>query len=145
MAGVEPQVVVPVRERPEWAQARPDLVQVQLRFRRPRVLRELRTDDNRLPFRNEDLENHTTDGRRNLSVDFVGRDLDQRLVDGDRLADLLGPAQDGSFGDRLAQLGHGDCGGHALFASSQLVSSRQRYRDLAHSEPHHDGGAVNDQ
>src|SRR3546814_10847444 len=38
-------------------------------------------------------------GRRDLGVDLVGGDLEQGLVDGDLVADLLEPAGDGSLGD----------------------------------------------
>ena len=47
-------------------------------------------------------------GRRDLGVDLVGRDLEQRLVAVDRVADLLEPPDDGPFGDRLAHLRHHD-------------------------------------
>ena len=46
-----------------------------------------------------------------LGVDLVGRDLDQRLVGLDAVADLLQPPKDGAFGDRLPHLGHGDLHG----------------------------------
>ena len=49
---------------------------------------------------------HPGDGRGHLGVDLVGRDLEQRLVGVDVLADLLEPAGDRAFRDRLPQLGH---------------------------------------
>jgi hypothetical protein len=51
-------------------------------------------------------------GRRDLGVDLVGGDLEQRLVDLDGVADLLQPAGDGAFGDALAQLRKCDVSGH---------------------------------
>ena len=56
-------------------------------------------------------------GDGHLGVDLVGRDLDERLVDLDRVADLLEPLEDRAFGHRFAHLGHGDLrrssrGGH---------------------------------
>ena len=61
--------------------------------------------------------------RRDLGVDLVGRDLEQRLVALDRVADLLDPADDRAFGDRLAHLRHHDIGRHK---SSQSVWYRNR-------------------
>ena len=49
---------------------------------------------------------HAGDGRGHLGVDLVGGDLEQRLVGLDVVADLLEPAGDRAFGDRLPQLGH---------------------------------------
>ena len=46
--------------------------------------------------------------RRNLGIDLVGGDLDQRLVSLDPVTDLLQPTQDRAFGNRLPHLGHGD-------------------------------------
>src|SRR5699024_7845046 len=48
------------------------------------------------------------DGGGDLGVDLVGRDLEQRLVDVDGVADLLQPAGDGALGDGLAERGQGD-------------------------------------
>ena len=45
-------------------------------------------------------------GCGHLGVDLVGRDLEQRLVGVDVVADLLQPAGDRAFRDRLPQLGH---------------------------------------
>ncbi|ERN45266.1 ABC transporter ATPase [Prescottella equi NBRC 101255 = C 7] len=55
-----------------------------------------------------DLEQHTGDGRRDLGVDLVRRDLEEGLVDGNLVTDGLEPAGDGALGDRLAQLRHRD-------------------------------------
>jgi hypothetical protein len=43
------------------------------------------------------------DGGGDLGVDLVGRDLQQRLVNLDLVADLLEPAGDGALGDGLAE------------------------------------------
>ena len=55
-----------------------------------------------------DLEQRPRDRRRDLGVHLVGRDLEDRLVPLDRVADLLEPLGDGSLGDRLAHLRHDD-------------------------------------
>ena len=52
-----------------------------------------------------DLDQDAARRSRDLGVDLVGGDLDQRLVRFDGVADLLEPARDGALGDRLAQLG----------------------------------------
>ena len=46
--------------------------------------------------------------RRDLGVDLVGRDLADRLVGLDPVADLLAPLDDRALGDRDAHLRHGD-------------------------------------
>ena len=63
---------------------------------------------NRLIGFRGDVYKRSGHGRRNLGVDLVGRDLDQRLVGLDPVADLLQPTQDRAFGNRLPHLGHGD-------------------------------------
>ena len=47
----------------------------------------------------EDLLQRAGDRRGDLGVDLVGRDLEQRLVDLHRVADVLQPAGDGALGD----------------------------------------------
>jgi hypothetical protein len=59
-----------------------------------------------------DLEQGAGDRRRDLGVDLVGRDLQQGLVDGNRVTDLLEPAGDGSFGDALPEGRQGYRGRH---------------------------------
>ncbi len=72
--------------------------------------RELRADLDRLAFLDEDLGEDADAGRGHLGVDLVGRDLEQALVGGDLLADLLEPLRDRSLGDGHAHLGHDDVG-----------------------------------
>ena len=83
-------------------------------------------DGDGLPFLDLDLGQHAGAGRRDLRVDLVGRDLEQRLVAVDRFADLLDPADDGAFGDRFAHLGHHDVGGHVSALISTLPALRCR-------------------
>ena len=67
--------------------------------------RQLRADLDRLVL--ADLDRHQEPGRRgrDLGVDLVGGDLEQRLVDLDPVAFLLQPAGDGGLGDRLTHRG----------------------------------------
>jgi hypothetical protein len=58
----------------------------------------------------EDLAQHAGSGCRDLGVDLVGRDLEQRLVAVDLVADLLEPLRNRSLGDGLAHLRHHDLG-----------------------------------
>src|SRR5690606_30844276 len=68
----------------------------------------------------QDLLERAGDRRGDLGVDLVGRDLEQRLVDGDVVTDLLEPARHGALGDRLAQRGQRDLGGVAATGSGGL-------------------------
>ena len=70
-----------------------------------------------LVFWHDDLEQCAGNGGGDLSVDLVGRDLNQRLVYCDRVAHGLQPAGDSSFGNGLAEGGKRDIcahGGHCL-------------------------------
>ncbi len=61
------------------------------------------------------ISSSVPDGRaRDLGVDLVGRDLEQRLVALHLVADLHQPAGDGPLGDRLSHLGHHDFSSHKL-------------------------------
>jgi hypothetical protein len=51
-----------------------------------------------------DFGQHARGGRRHFQHDLVGFDLDQDLIDGDHVAGLLLPLQQGRFGNRLGQL-----------------------------------------
>ncbi len=50
--------------------------------------------------------------RRDLDVDLVGLELDERLADGDLIALLFQPLGDAGVDDRLAHLGDDDVSGH---------------------------------
>jgi hypothetical protein len=65
-------------------------------------LGEQRADGDGLALGGMDLDEGAGCGRRNLGVDLVGGDLDERLVGLDRFALLLVPLQDGALADRLA-------------------------------------------
>ena len=56
----------------------------------------------------EDLGQGPGRGRRHLGVDLVGRDLDDRLVGLDAVADRLAPLEHGALGHGLAHLRHDD-------------------------------------
>ena len=56
----------------------------------------------------QDLVQHARRRGRDLGVDLVGRDLQQRLVDLDVVADRLQPTRHGALGDGFAQLRHAD-------------------------------------
>jgi hypothetical protein len=68
---------------------------------------ELGTDLDRLVLGHHDALEYTGGGRRDLGVDLVGRDLEQRLVDGDLVTLLLEPAGDSAFRDALTERRHG--------------------------------------
>ena len=63
-------------------------------------------DGDGFPFLDLDLRQDAGRRRRDLGIDLVGRDLEQRLVTVDRITDFLDPSNDGAFGDRLPHLGH---------------------------------------
>ncbi len=62
------------------------------------------------PFGGDDLDQHTTQRRRHLGIDLLGRDLVERSVGRHRLAHSEEPARDGALGDRLAELREEDVG-----------------------------------
>ena len=68
--------------------------------------REHRADVDRGSGRHEDLRDHAAHGGRHLHRDLVGLDVEQDLVGGDRVADLLVPIRDGALGDGFAELRH---------------------------------------
>ena len=65
-------------------------------------------DADGLAFLHQNLGQHTGARRGNFSVDFVGRDLKQRLVALHVLARLLEPLSQRSFDNTFAHLGHYD-------------------------------------
>ena len=73
-----------------------------------------RVDRHRLPHLCADLSQHTTGRRRDLGVDLVGRDLEERLIPVNGLANLLDPAHDRTLGDGFTHLGHQHIGRHLL-------------------------------
>ncbi|GAQ72144.1 hypothetical protein T45_03889 [Streptomyces turgidiscabies] len=85
-----------------------------------------------LVLADHDLQQDAGDGRRNLGVDLVGGDLEQRLVLRDLLTDRLQPAGDGAFGDGLAERGQDDVRalGGAAAGGSLGGGSRGRSRLL---------------
>ena len=63
-------------------------------------------DGDGLPFLDQDLGEHTSVRRGNFGVDLVGRDLEDRLVALDGVADLLEPLRQRALGDGFTHLGH---------------------------------------
>ena len=77
--------------------------------------RDHRVDFDGSAFGKADLSQHAGNRRGNLRVHLVGRDLKERLVNCDGVADLLEPFGDRALEDRLAHLGHDDFRWHASF------------------------------
>src|SRR5690606_33770996 len=71
-------------------------------------------DLDRPAFPGGDLLQGARRRRGHLGGDLVGLQLDNRLVDGDRVALLLEPPADGCLGYGLAECGYADFGGHRL-------------------------------
>ena len=91
----------------------------------------------RLAFLRQNLHDDAGRRRGNLGVHLVGRDLQQRLVAVDLVADLLHPADDGALGDRFAHLGHHDIGGHVRALSLRMQRRAVRgVRRLRHGLGH---------
>ena len=67
-----------------------------------------RADVDRLALGHEELAHRAGRGRGHLGVDLVGRDLDDRLVRLDGLADLLAPGHDRALGHADSHLRHDD-------------------------------------
>ena len=121
--------------------------------------REHGADLDGLALLHEDLRHDSLGRARHLGVDLVGRDLEQRLVAADRIADLAKPLRDRPFRNGDAHLGHHDLGlrscrhrssscqyaassRRALTTSStcgmKAFSSggRERHRRVGRREPH---------
>ena len=74
-------------------------------------LRERLADLDGLVLLRQDLDQLSRGRRRDLGVDLVGRDLDDRLVLVDPVTLLLVPGEDGPLRHRFAHLGHRDLDG----------------------------------
>ena len=89
--------------------------------------RDAGADRDGLALGGEDLGDHARRRGRDLGVDLVGRDLDDRLVGLDLVADLLGPARDRALRDAHAHLRHDDVdggsGAHGLFFGCGVCST----------------------
>ena len=70
-----------------------------------------RIDVDGLALRREDLAEGALERGGQLGGDLLRLDLAEGLIEGDAVAGLLEPLEDGALGDALAKLGHGD-GGH---------------------------------
>jgi len=62
----------------------------------------------------DDLGQHTGGRGGDFGIDLVGRHLDERLVEFDRVAFLLEPARDRSLGDAFTECRHLDGEGHVF-------------------------------
>src|SRR2546425_8179499 len=71
-------------------------------------------DGNRLACVHTNLCEDAGNRRRNLCVDLVRRDFEERFIAIDLVADLLDPANNSALGDRLAHLRHDDVGWHMV-------------------------------
>ena len=71
-------------------------------------LAEQRADGDGVAVLGGDVAEHAGGRRRHLDRHLVGLELDQRLVDRDRVARLLEPFADGRLGHQFAERGHAD-------------------------------------
>ena len=94
----------------------------------PTIDAEQRADADRLAFLGGDLGERAGGRRRHLDRHLVGLELDQRLVGGDGVADLLEPFADGRFGDGFAEGGNADFGSHCALSVSVGSIRRARLR-----------------
>ena len=95
---------------------------------------EHRADVDGVALRHADLGERAGDRRRHLGVDLVGGHLEQRLVLGDRVADLLEPLGDRALGDGLTELGHRDVGhGVVLLVVDRVACQALRLRPVSDS------------
>src|SRR6185369_396663 len=60
------------------------------------------------------FKKYTCSGARHLSIDLIGRDLEDGFVLVDLVTDILQPFRDSSLGDRFAHLRHYDFYAHKL-------------------------------
>jgi hypothetical protein len=75
-------------------------------------------------FLRHDLGQGAGGGRVDLNRHLVGLKLDQRLVGGNHIPDLLQPARDGCSGHALAQRGHLDFGRHDVLVQFQVFKQK---------------------
>ena len=94
-----------------------------------RDLAEQRADRDGLAVLGGDLAEHAGGRRRHLDRHLVGFELDQRLVDRDRIARLLEPLADGRLGHGFAERGHADFGHCMCSLPLALVSSSAKAGD----------------
>src|SRR5579862_3966967 len=83
-----------------------------------------RVDLHGFAFLRADLGESSVNVRRDLGVDLVGGDFEERLIDLNGIADLLEPSGDGALEDGFAHLGHDDFGDSAV----SLSGPRSRLR-----------------
>jgi hypothetical protein len=86
--------------------------------------REDGTDGCGLSFWHSDLGQESSARGRNLRVDLVGGDLEERLVGFDAVAHPFQPPGDGALGDRFPELGHGDVHERLLVGVSRARRGR---------------------
>ena len=91
-------------------------------------LSEQRADGDRLAVLGRDVAEHAGGGRRHLDRHLVGLELDQRLVDRDRIARLLEPLADGRLGHGFAERGHADFSHGAIFLAVVPADERRTIR-----------------
>ncbi len=82
----------------------------------------------------QDLGDRARHGRRHLGIDLVGRDLDERVIDGDHVAGLHEPLEHRALGDGIAHLGEGDV--------DQLAARPQPRRRRARAAPRRPPGRL---
>ena len=76
--------------------------------------RDRRTGRHRIARLDDDLRNHAAHGRRHLGVHLIRRDLDERFILLDGVADFFEPLRDRSLGNRFTELRHRNRGRHRL-------------------------------
>ncbi len=86
---------------------------------------EHRADREAHPLLGDDLGQGSGRRRRDFDIDLVGFELDQRLVDGDRLTRMLEPFRDRRLGDQLAEARHLDLDCHCRGPSAVTRRARR--------------------
>jgi hypothetical protein len=62
----------------------------------------------------KNFRHSTRNWRRDFSIDFVGRDLKERFVNGNLIAFVFQPPSDGALGNALSQRWHHNIKRHLL-------------------------------